>query len=219
MTGKAFYQRCLEACGPVWDEAAGHPFVEGLAQGTLAKDQMQKYLTQDGLYLRNYVKVCRALAERAASETDRILFEESAKVSEEAELGLQEQLFKRLELKWLDEPPGPATTAYMEQETNAVRNDSALVALAAAAPCTVLYAEVGRRLSRRKETSDPDHPFRLWLDLYADPLAQEMAEDWIDCLNRWAAPCDEEEQKEAIDAFVASMRCEVAFWQQAWQKG
>ena len=219
MNRPSFYQRCLEACGPVWEQASTHPFVEALAAGALSRRQIQHYLIQDGLYLQNYVRVCRALAGLASSEADRILFEDSAGLSEEAELGIQEQLFKQLELTWIDEPPGPATTAYIEQESNAVRHASVLVALAAATPCTVLYAEVGRRLALLENSADPEHPYRLWLDLYADPSVQEMAHQWIDCLNRWAAGRDEAEQSEAVRAFVASMRCEIDFWQQAWQQG
>ncbi len=218
MNEPSFYQRCLDACGPVWEQAVAHPFVEGLAAGALSKRQIQSYLVQDGLYLQNYVRVCRILAGRAASVADRILFEDSARLSEEAELGIQGQLFKQLQLTWSDETPGPATTAYIDQEASAAKHDSALVALAAAVPCTVLYAEVGRRLALRKNTADPSHPYRLWLDLYADPSVQEMAEQWIECLNRWAAGRHETELNEAVRAFVASARCEINFWQQAWQQ-
>ncbi len=219
MKEKSFYQRCVTACGPLWEQAAAHPFVAGLAAGTLTRRQMQHYLIQDGLYLRNYVRVCRTLAARAQTEEDRFLFEYSAKISEEAELGIQEQLFRQLRLAWVDEAPGPATTAYMEQESSAVEHNSELVGLAAAAPCTVLYAEVGRRLALMEKTADPNHPYRLWLDLYADPAVQNMAEQWIACLNRWAADKDEGEQAEAIQAFVVSIRCEIDFWQQAWKAG
>jgi len=216
MAEQSFYQRCVAACGPLWEQAATHPFVKGLAAGALTPRQMQHYLLQDGWYLRNYVRVCRALAARARSEEDRLLFEYSAGISEEAELGIQEQLFKQLRLPWVDEAPAAATTAYMEQESDAVGHDWKLVALAAATPCTVLYAEVGRRLALMESTADPHHPYRLWLDLYADPAVQEMAEQWIACLNRWAPGKEKAEQDEAVRAFVAGIQCEIAFWQQAW---
>ena len=132
MAEQSFYQRCVAACGPLWEQAATHPFVKGLAAGALTPRQMQHYLLQDGWYLRNYVRVCRALAARARSEEDRLLFEYSAGISEEAELGIQEQLFKQLRLPWVDEAPAAATTAYMEQESDAVGHDWELVALAAA---------------------------------------------------------------------------------------
>ncbi|WP_161629961.1 TenA family protein [Desulfogranum mediterraneum] len=216
MNPPSFYQRCLTACAPAWEQAASHPFVEGLAAGTLSPAQMRCYLIQDGLYLQNYIRVCRTLAERAADTADRRLFADSACLSEEAELGIQAGLFKALQLSWAPEPPGPATSAYIRQESEAAHHPSPLVALAAATPCTVLYAEVGRRLAMRPETAAADHPFRLWLDLYADPAVQEMALQWSSCLNRWAAAAEVSAQQEALEAFAASVQCELNFWEQAW---
>ncbi len=217
MNRSSFYLRCLEACGPVWEQAAAHPFVDGLAAGTLNAEQMRHYLIQDGLYLQNYVRVCRTLARRAPTEADRTLFDDSARLSEEAELGLQADLFQALGLTWTAEPPWPATAAYIRQESEAAQHPSALVALAAATPCTVLYAEVGRRLAMRPEAAVAEHPFRLWLELYADASVQEMEAQWSECLNRWAAGADLSEQDEALEAFGVSMQCELDFWEQAWR--
>jgi len=213
-----FYHRCIAACHPFWEQAVRHPFVEALAAGTLKKSQIEYYLAQDQLYLRNYIKVCRLLADRAVLEADRTLFEESAVLSEEAELGVQEHLVHELQLEWRDEPPGAATRAYLEQENTAVIDPVPLVALAGATPCNVLYAEIGNRLLHRKDVVFPGHPFRSWLALYSDPLVQELAVRWIACLNRWAKDTSAVDQQRAIHAFRASMKCEVDFWQQAWEK-
>ncbi|CAG37096.1 TenA family protein [Desulfotalea psychrophila] len=216
MSDTTFYGRCLKACGSSWELAAAHPFVEGLARGRLSAEQMQTYLIQDGLYLQNYVRVCRLLANRAAIASDRLLFEYSARLSAEAELGLQAELFQALGLEWRNAPPEPATVAYIYRESEAMLHSSELVALAAATPCTVLYAEVGRRLAERPEAAAANHPFRLWLDLYADASVQEMARQWIQCLNRWAATAKRSAEEQALEAFAVSMQCEVDFWEQAW---
>ena len=217
MSDTTFYGRCLLACGTSWELAVVHPFVEGLALGRLSAEQMQTYLIQDGLYLQSYVEVCRILAHRATIDSDRSLFEDSARLSAEAELGVQTELFQALGLAWKNAPPGPATVAYIRQENEAALHVSELVALAAATPCTVLYAEVGRRLAERPEAAAANHPFRLWLDLYADASVQKMAREWIECLNRWAATATGLAQKQALDAFAVSMACEVDFWEQAWR--
>ncbi|WP_028581957.1 TenA family protein [Desulfogranum japonicum] len=212
----SFYRSCLIACGEMWEEAQIHPFVKGLAAGTLTREQIRTYLIQDGLYLQNYVQVCRTLANRATHPADKRLFNESAQLSEEAEVGMQTKIFKALGLRWEPQDPGPATQAYIHQEREASHHIFPLVALAAATPCTVLYAEVGKRLASWPEAATADHPFRLWLDLYADPSVQEMAAQWIECLDRWASRADVPEQHEAKKEFAASIRCEMAFWEQAW---
>jgi len=218
MSFPAFYSRCLERCGLVWGQAASHPFVQGLANGTLSPAQIQCYLVQDGLYLKGYVQVCRALARRSLADADRILFEDSARLSEEGELEMQETLSKALGLPaFQGASPLPATEAYSAHERASVENASRLVALAGATPCNVLYAEVGSQLSLMPQAAASDHPFRLWLDLYADAAVQEMAAQWIETLNRWAEGASVPEQEQALNAFAVSMQCEVDFWEQAWQ--
>lgn len=219
MSESSFYQRCLDGCGASWEAAATHPFVRGLAAGTLTPAQIRCYLIQDGIYLKGYVATCRALADRAESEADRSLFEESARLSEEAELDMQARLAQALGISSLEDEPLPATTAYSTHEKRCVEDHSRLVALAGAAPCNVLYAEVGIRLAGLPEAARPDHPFRGWLDLYADPAVQELAARWVAVLDRWAGEADAAEQKPALDAFAVSMQCEVDFWEQAWQTG
>lgn len=217
MSTLSFYSRCLDRCGPLWEQAVSHPFVRGLAKGTLSPAQIQSYLIQDGIYLTGYVQVCRALIERATTEADRTLFDESARLSEEAELDIEARLAKALGISSLSGSPMPVTEAYMNQERVALQDASRLVALARATPCNVLYAEVGKRLQSDPETERADHPFRVWLDLYADESVQDFAVRWVDVLNRWAGEATAGEQKKALSAFTASTQCEVDFWEQAWQ--
>lgn len=217
MSGISFYQHCLDCCGLLWEQAATHPFVRGLAAGTLTPAQIRCYLVQDGIYLTGYVQVCRALAARAVTDSDRRLFEDSARLSEEAEADMQARLSAVLGIGSLSGEPLPATEAYMRRERAAVEDPSRLVALAGATPCNVLYAEVGRRLQEDPETARPDHPFRLWLDLYADEAVQAFADRWQEALDRWAGEAGPEEQERALTAFADCMQCEIDFWEQAWQ--
>ncbi len=219
MSTSSFYSRCLDRCGPVWEQAATHPFVQGLARGTLTTDQIQCYLIQDGIYLTSYVQVCRALAKRSRTEADRIMFEESARLSEEGEVGMQQTLSQALGLPVLHGEAMPATTAYSVHEQASAADPSLLVALAGATPCNVLYAEVGKRLKASQEAARPGHPYRVWLDLYADELVQQLADQWAEVLNRWALDASTAEQEQALDAFAVSMQHEVDFWDQAGQAG
>jgi len=207
----------VEHSAPDWERALTHPFVDGLAAGSLRPAQVRCYLEQDRLYLAGYVRVCRALAKRAEEIRDSELFEESARLSEEGEAGMQAALASSLGLDLRDSSPLPATTEYMRREQEALEDRSRLVALAGAAPCNLLYAETGRRLRAVPGTDRPDYPFRAWLDLYGDDAVQRLAERWVEILNRWAGTVTPAEQDRALDVFAAAVRCETAFWDQAWR--
>lgn len=195
-----------------------HPFLDALAAGSLRTEQITTYLQQDQLYLKGFTRICQTLAERCADEQEEKLFRESALLCLEAEQGMQSLLWKSLHL----DPPSPgkplhATEAYMKHETRCVGHPSRLVGLAAALPCNWLYADIAQELLQREEAGRPDHPYRVWIDLYAGEEIQDLAQRWIHVLNRWAESASPGEKQEASEAFAASVRHETAFWEQAYR--
>ena len=47
----------LDASRPIWEGYLSHPFVRGIADGSLAVEKFRFYLLQDYLYLFDYAKV------------------------------------------------------------------------------------------------------------------------------------------------------------------
>ncbi|MCC5835703.1 MAG: hypothetical protein JJU20_13295 [Opitutales bacterium] len=214
---KPFLEICREACGADWQQAVEHPFVQALARGRLPRAAMQVYQEQDGLYLVAYVHICRTLANRTLNSADSELFERSAVLSEEGESAMQAQLLDKLGLQLAPKPdPLPTTEAYMRHERHCAEKEPLLVALAAAAPCNLLYADIGSRLSQDPRATEGSHPYRVWLDLYADESVQALASEWEEILNRWAFAESADIRQQARAAFVTSVRFEIEFWQQAW---
>jgi hydroxymethylpyrimidine/phosphomethylpyrimidine kinase len=59
---KSFVQAMRDALPEgLWSDFIDHPFVRGIADGTLSKDCFIYYIKQDYLYLVNYAR-CAALA-------------------------------------------------------------------------------------------------------------------------------------------------------------
>src|SRR5271166_1369127 len=50
---------------PIWDRELKHPFVRGLADGTLSVDRFRFYLVQDYLFLIEYSRVFALAAAKA----------------------------------------------------------------------------------------------------------------------------------------------------------
>lgn len=214
-----FSEACRIRSGDAWWHAIRHPFVEGVWRGTLGADQIRVYLDQDRLYLQHYVSVCERLAGRSPGAADRDLLLETARLSREAEAPMQDALSAALGLDLPAATPIclPATRAYIDHESACAGHRSLLVGIAAAAPCTWVYAEIGRWLVGRSGTDRSDHPYRAWIDLYADPSVQAAATAWIGMLDALGGPAPESERAEAAGAFAVSVRMEVDFWAQAWQ--
>ena len=83
-------------------------------------------------------------------------------------------------------------------------------------PCTLGYAEIGRRLTPAGIDAIPtDHPYRDWIAEYSGaPFQQagEAAHAWLDDLGRRYA--SEARYPELVDIFRRACRLESAFWQQ-----
>ncbi|HAL58508.1 MAG TPA: thiaminase II, partial [Sarcina sp.] len=50
-------QRLLDGSRDLWDAYLEHPFVQGIADGTLDREKFRFYMIQDYLYLIEYAKV------------------------------------------------------------------------------------------------------------------------------------------------------------------
>ena len=215
-----FSEGCRQACGSWWERSVRHPFVRALARGALHPDQVAVYLEQDRLYLIDYVQICLRLAEFSTQASDRNLFIESARLSEEAEDSMQGVFRERLGLATrAPAGPLPATVAYTTHERTCAAGGSRLVAMAAATPCNWTYAEIGRWLGEASKCLLPDHPYAEWIALYAGNEVQTFAARWVACLNRWAEGTSPVDRDAARAAFVRSVALEVSFWDQAWQAG
>ena len=67
-------QRLYETALPIWESYYGHPFVQGIAHGTLPREKFQFYMIQDHKYLMQYAKVFALGVIRADRESDMRLF-------------------------------------------------------------------------------------------------------------------------------------------------
>ena len=137
-----------------WEEIASEraaidalPFVRGLGDGTLARDEFTTYLAQDALYLRDYARVLAEASRLAPAQDAQAFWALGAHGALAAEMQLHES--------WLGEPnggrrpgaeradavaPAPVTVAYLDH----------LLAVAARGDYAVLIA-VYRDLAQRSD--------------------------------------------------------------------
>ena len=61
-------KRLWESIGGIYEQILKHPFIEGLTEGTLARDVFRFYVIQDAHYLREYARALNLLAARSPAE-------------------------------------------------------------------------------------------------------------------------------------------------------
>lgn len=217
MCADSLSSRLRRAADPVWRAQREHPFLQGIADGTLALERFSFYVRQDYVFLIEYA---RLLALGAARSPDLATMTRFAELTTEilttemelhrsfaAELGIAEAELEA-------ESPAPTTQGYTDfLVRTAAQGDFAELA-AALLPCMWGYAEIGQALAAQGRS--PDERYARWVDMYASPEFAELA-GWCRALvDRLGDALGAGGLARAERAFVTSSRYELAFWEMAW---
>lgn len=206
------FVRLREGAHSDWERYVSHPFVAGLADGTLPIAAFRRYLTQDYLFLVHFVRAF-ALAGykstqvddlQAASDTMAALLSEMRlHVAYCREWGIDEAALQA-------EPEALETIAYTRFALERGSAGDLLDLQVALAPCVLGYAEIGRALADR---ATPDNPYRAWIAAYAGAEYQQSAEAAEAALDRIAARLGAAgRMAELQPTFTTAVRLETAFW-------
>jgi thiaminase/transcriptional activator TenA len=207
------------ACAADWDAYVHHPFVAGMADGSLPRGAFLHYMRQDYLFLIHFARAwalavtkADSIADmRACAATVHALIDDEMKlhIATCAELGLSEA---DLEATRED----PATLAYTRYVLDAGHAGDMADLLAALAPCVLGYGEIGARLS------GTGGPYADWIATYAGDDYQRTCADAGALIDRVVAsrlgpdPAASPRWPALCDRFAVATRLERDFWQMGW---
>ena len=213
---QGLYGRLRQLAAADWQRYVAHPFVQQLADGTLAENAFRRYLTQDYLFLihfaRSYallVSKLRTLPEMraAAASMNAILNELPLHVGYCAQWGISEP-------EMAAQPEAPETINYTRYVLDIGHAGDALDLLAGLLPCVAGYAEIGLRLLHDPATKMEGNPYASWIRNYGD-------EDYLNSVNNaiglletlWQQRGGEARFAELSTIFTTATRLEANFWQ------
>ena len=91
-------ERLYNSIIDLWDKYNEHPFVKGLADGTLPLEKFQFFMIQDHLYLMQYAKVFALGVLKAKNESDMRLFSSLIAATLDTENALHQDYLRRLNI-------------------------------------------------------------------------------------------------------------------------
>lgn len=169
---------------PVHRRILEHPFLRGLADGSLPSGAFARYVIQDGLFLRDYA---RALALCGARSPDGAMLELFCRHAVEA-VGVERDLHERLMAQLGIDPaeaaraePSPTCLAYTRFLLSACALGDVAEAVAAVLPCFWIYWEVGKVLTA---AGSPDPRYRAWIATYGGEDFAAAAQGVIEAADR-----------------------------------
>ncbi len=209
----SFSAELRAAADPIWRAQHDHPFVRGIGDGTVDVERFKRWVRQDYLFLIEYCRLFGLAAARAPDLATLRRFAELLQAtavtemdlhrSHAAELGIAAEALEA-------EEKAPITRAYTDFLLRTALTGDFAELTAALLPCMWGFNEIGLRLAERGRPAD--RRCAAWIDAYADPEFTRLAawcRELVDRLGEEAGPAVRERMREA---FLASSRYELAFW-------
>ncbi len=184
-----------------------HPFVRGLAEGTLDREVFKRYVAQDAFFLRAFARAYASAAERSNdAETAQAFLDLRDAVMEE--LGLHACYAETLGIDLERVAPYQATNAYTDFLHATASQAQVDDIVAAMTPCMRLYAYLGKELAAETEgDSWASHPYRQWIETYSGTEFQAAAARLEALLDHLAT-----ERPATREAYRYAMECELRFF-------
>ena len=218
-----FTQRIWDAAGPILLKTEGHPFVEGLLDGTLPLEAFQFYIKQDGLYLKEFGRGLAMLAAKSKTDKEAEHLLESSKNT----MLVESAMHGRWMEEWGENNPSkahlhaPHNELYTAWLTKAATVGQFEVGMAAFAPCFWVYQHIGKfLLEKRNARGTPcDNPcYEEWIQEYAGEGFQKSVDamlELVEHVGSSAPPCVQQQME---DAFVKGCRMEWMFWDMGYNQ-
>ncbi|MDQ0206105.1 thiaminase II [Alkalicoccobacillus murimartini] len=200
----------------IWRKSFDHPFIRGIADGSLPLSRFKYYVMQDSYYLSHFARVQSLAAAKAVDPetTNRLAIH--AQSSYEAEMALHREFSGRLGITSKDKEqfkPAPTAYAYTSHLYRAAYNGYTGDAIAALLPCYWLYYEIGEKL----QGYAPTEPiYRDWIQAYGGDEFKELTFEQIHRLDRIAEQSTVAQREQMLEHFMISSRYELNFWEMAY---
>lgn len=216
LSGTTLFSTLRGACTEAWTTYVGHPFVRGLADGSLPEPCFRRYLAQDYLFLIHFARAyglavyksdsLEGIRQAAAGLAAIVDQELSLHVSYCRRWGVDERALA-------EAPEADATMAYTRYVLERGLAGDLLDLQVALAPCIVGYAEIGQRLADDAASVAADNPYREWIEMYAGADYQAVAAAHVAHMDRLMARRGGDGRLPSlITTFEQATRLEAAFW-------
>lgn len=198
-----------------------HPFLTGLADGSLDVRAFRFYLVEDAYYLREFARALTIAGAKAPKEEWIVRLNSDSIGTLEAERAMHASYFVEFGLSEEEvqsRSPAPTSLAYTNYLLATAYSRPFAEGLAAVLPCYWIYAEVGKSLAAN---GSPNPLFQRWIDEYSSEGYDETVRTFLDIVDEVADGETARTRAAMIEHYMVTSRYEWMFWdmgyrQQAW---
>ena len=180
-----------------------HPFVRGLAEGSLDSAIFRRYVAQDAFFLHAFARAYALAAARSRDAETLSAFCELLNGGW-TELQLHAAYSRELKIDTAHVVPNPATTAYTDFLLATAWHGELGVMIAAMTPCMRLYGYLGGELAKAPVIGN----------LYQEWIATYSGNDFGELVTRLETLLDKlaDDTTAVREAYGYAMQCELNFF-------
>ena len=202
-------ERLLDASREIWEGYLSHPFVRGLADGSLAVNKFRFYLLQDYLYLFDYAKVfAQGVVKSREPEVMRVFSSYVASIlNGEMEihrgymtrLGITEEQAEAVQ-------PSLSNLSYTAYMRAVAAEEGPAEIMAAVLSCAISYEYIAKWIVKNYPDADKHDFYGEWVRGYASEDYAAENQRLIALMERLSADYTDTQRKRLVDIFVACSR-------------
>ncbi len=218
-----FSEELKQNAAPILSAIQDHPFVQGIATGSLPKEALTFYVGQDFNYLNAFIKVYAAAVEKCRDRSDMAIFNEQINFILNSEIHPHHVFCNVAGVPYESlqhEVQAPMTYLYNEHMYNAARTGDLIDIVAAMLPCPWTYFEIANKLIAEGKNNEAN-VFKDWIDFYgsmADDTDANVSDRFFALIDREAENYNAERLAVIERRFMRSCELEWDFWEQAYRQ-
>jgi thiaminase/transcriptional activator TenA len=213
-----FFEQVRRQSQPIWDQVLEHPFIRGIADGSLPDQTFRYYIGQDYKYLVEYGRARAAAVVKASDLETMQIFAESVTyilVGETLFHRRAAEYFGRKLTDFLEGEKAPTNQAYASYLLAVAHTGTFGELVAACLPCLWGYGYVGRELLAR---GLPDHPlYADWIRTYGGDELRARSDRMCGLLDRIAERADADQRAKLAQHYLTCSRYEWMFFDAAYK--
>lgn len=214
-------ERLLHATQDIWEGYLKHPFVRGIADGSLAIQKFRFYLLQDYVYLFDYAKVfAQGVVKSRDPEVMRMFSSYVASILG-GEMEIHRGYMKRLDISEQDAArvqPSLSNSSYTAYMRAVAAEEGPAEIMAAVLSCALSYEYIAKWIVANYPDADKHEFYGEWVQGYASESYAEENRRLVAYMEQLSAHYTEPQLQRLTDIFVACSRYEGMFWDMAWNE-
>lgn len=214
----SFTQELRKEADHIFEACYNHPFIRGIADGTLGKEQLIHYVKQDFEYLNAIIQAYAFGIAKCSRREDMDMLNKSISLTLNCETEPHINLCNVAGVKYEDlqgYPLAPTAQHYTRHMLAASQSGTLGDVIAVTLPCPYIYIEIGERLIK-EVNPDKSHPFYEWITFYGVRTEDSQMDNYLKRLDELAEEATEEERKRMKEHFMISCQLEYMFFDMAY---